>query len=297
MDRGIAYCRHRVRLKRRAPHAEKITLRELYGELLCDVCMRSPASNISRLSLASMRICAYRHPIDARNGCPLPRRDREGNFSRTPSSAKGEPPARLPVARPRQFSTSERSARYPRLRIRSCKSGFLADDERVSGYGQLIRPSRSIHFQLFRSERSHCSAECIICVWVTTAARRPSPRVILVCQTIVSFPLCTSVHSACAISPAGTDAMKFVLLSMVIVFAPSGSLAIVATVPSVVASAITAPPEATPDRLQSSGLIFARATARSGITSMISRPISVANGSDSPTSIVPLPIILNSDLH
>src|SRR5205085_3963339 len=55
------------------------------------------------------------------------------------------------------------------------------------------------------------------CVCVTTAASRPSPRVIRVCQTIVVRPRCSGVHSAFATSPIGTAAKKLVLLSIVVV--------------------------------------------------------------------------------
>src|SRR5262249_24771591 len=64
-------------------------------------------------------------------------------------------------------------------------------------------------------------------VCVTTAARRASPRVIFVCHTIVVRPLWSGVHSALATSPAGMAAKKLVLLSIVVVPAPSGKLAMV----------------------------------------------------------------------
>src|SRR5205814_8848750 len=81
-----------------------------------------------------------------------------------------------------------------------------------------------------------------ICVWITTAHSLPSPRVILVCHTMVLRPLCRAEHSARAVSPSGIAAKKLVLLSIVVVVSPSFKFVTVATAPIVSANAMVAPP-------------------------------------------------------
>src|SRR5262249_56402140 len=98
----------------------------------------------------------------------------------------------------------------------------------------------------------HFFAGSTSCVWVTIAASRPSPREIFVCQTIVVRPRWSGVHSALAVSPAGMAAKKLVLLSSVVVPAPSGRLATVAYAPIVSANAMIAPPWRTAGRVHRS---------------------------------------------
>src|SRR3954464_3429924 len=89
----------------------------------------------------------------------------------------------------------------------------------------------------------------INCVCVTIAASLPSPRVILVCQTVVVRPRCSGVHSALATSPSGMPAQKLVLLSIVAGEPPlGGRFAVAAVPPRLSAKAITAPPCITPLR-------------------------------------------------
>ena len=53
------------------------------------------------------------------------------------------------------------------------------------------------------------------------AAVLPSPRVMVVCQTIVVRPLCSGTARAVAVSPMRIGRRKLVLLSTVVVVLPS----------------------------------------------------------------------------
>src|SRR5580700_12180000 len=75
-------------------------------------------------------------------------------------------------------------------------------------------------------------------VCVTSATSLPSGVAIRVCQTIVRRPRCSGVASAVTRVPTGAAAMKLVLLSIVVVPAPSGRFSIVPTPPSVSANAM-----------------------------------------------------------
>src|ERR1051325_4175559 len=104
------------------------------------------------------------------------------------------------------------------------------------------------------------------------AASLPSARVIRVCHTMVVRPLCSGVVSVVMVSPIGQAAKKLVLLSTVVVPAPSGRLRKVAVPPMLSASAITAPPCSTPLRLASSSRTTSSATTRSGAAWVIFMP-------------------------
>src|SRR6516162_6500902 len=100
-------------------------------------------------------------------------------------------------------------------------------------------------------------------VWVTMAASLPSPRVMRVSSTMVVRPRCSGMQTACAVSPFGTAAKKFVLLSMVAVRPPSGRLMLAVIPPSVSPNAMTAPPWSTPRRLHNSARTGSSASVRS----------------------------------
>src|SRR5262249_49981221 len=89
----------------------------------------------------------------------------------------------------------------------------------------------------------------MICVCVTMAASLPSPRVMLVCKTIVVRPECSGVHTARAVSPLRMGAKKLVLLSMVAVRWSGVSAALAVIPPMVSPQPINAPPWMTPRRL------------------------------------------------
>src|SRR5579863_1154119 len=79
--------------------------------------------------------------------------------------------------------------------------------------------------------------------------------------------------------PSGAGATKFVLLSIVVVPAPSGRLGSVPAAPSVSANAIAAPPCSTAGLVHRSGRTRSRARILSGEASTNSTPISSAKGS------------------
>src|SRR5215207_1275368 len=106
---------------------------------------------------------------------------------------------------------------------------------------------------------------------------------------MVVLPRWSGVHTAVAISPSGTAAMKLVLLSIVLVPCPSGRFWTVASPPSVSASAMTAPPCMTAGTVHSSGRTFRRATTRSGATSTTSMPRNSEKGMLVWSDIRPLP--------
>src|SRR4051794_18045946 len=100
-----------------------------------------------------------------------------------------------------------------------------------------------------------------------------------VCHTMVRRPRCSGVASAVTRVPTGAEAMKFVLLSIVVVPAPSGRLRNVPTPPSVSANAMIAPPCSTAGRVHRSSRTVISATTRSGAAWVNSIPMSSANGS------------------
>src|SRR5262249_61321655 len=91
----------------------------------------------------------------------------------------------------------------------------------------------------------------------------------------------SGVHSALATSPAGIAAKKLVLLSIVVVLAPSDRLAMVAIAPSVSANAMTAPPCSTGGRVHNSSRTGSSAFTQSGATLTTVSPISLENGNGS----------------
>src|SRR5258707_1786708 len=100
-----------------------------------------------------------------------------------------------------------------------------------------------------------------------------------VCQTIVRRPRCTGIASPVTRVPSGAAGMKLVLLSIVVVPAPSGRLRIVPVAPSVSAKAMIAPPCNTAGRVHSSSRTGNSATTRSGAAWVNSMPINAAKGS------------------
>jgi len=91
------------------------------------------------------------------------------------------------------------------------------------------------------------------------------------------------------VSPFGTAAKKFVLLSMVAVRPPSGRLMLAVIPPSVSPNAMTAPPWSTPRRLHNSARTGSSASVRSGERWMIFTPRSLVNAAISGSAIaVPL---------
>src|SRR4051794_7404187 len=95
------------------------------------------------------------------------------------------------------------------------------------------------------------------------AASLSSARVIVVCQTIVVRPRWSGMQTAWAVSPSGTARKKFVLLSIVVVRAPSARLSTLAAPPRISAKAMMAPPCMTPLRLASSSPTVSSAAIRS----------------------------------
>src|SRR5271163_4186945 len=118
----------------------------------------------------------------------------------------------------------------------------------------------------------------IIWVCVTMAQSLPFGRKMRVCHTIVVRPICTGEHSARAVSPARRAATKFVLLSIVVVFAPGGRLRSVATAPTESAKAMTAPPWRMEFEVHKSSRTKSSAITLSALASMIVTPINLANG-------------------
>src|SRR5262249_31002999 len=87
------------------------------------------------------------------------------------------------------------------------------------------------------------------------------------------------VHSATTVVSTGAGATKLVLLSMVVVDAPSGRLITVAIAPRVSARAIIAPPWSTAGRVHKSARTSISALTPSAEASMILIPSISANGS------------------
>ena len=113
------------------------------------------------------------------------------------------------------------------------------------------------------------------------AASLPSPRVMLVCITMVVRPICSGVVTARAVSPLGIGAKKLVLLSMVAVRWPSGRAAKVVIPPMVSAQPMIAPPCITLRRLHRSSRMNNSASLRSAVRLMIFTPRSLTNGAGS----------------
>src|ERR1700722_10847121 len=135
-----------------------------------------------------------------------------------------------------------------------------------------------------------------IWVCVTMAASLPSPRVMLVCSTMVVRPLCSGMQTARAVSPLGMGAKKLVLLSMVAVLWPSLRAALAVMPPKVSPQAITAPPCMTPRRLHRSSRTRSSDSVRSAVRLMIFTPISRVNGEGPDWSILVL-ILLSRGSH
>src|SRR5215468_8309483 len=158
--------------------------------------------------------------------------------------------------------------------LQDAASGPLRD-----GFGNNPAGADSGHALLsFRSKISW--------VWVTMAASLPSPRVMRVSSTMVVRTRCSGMQTACAVSPFGTAAKKFVLLSMVAVLPPSGRLTLAVIPPSISPKAITAPPWSTPRRLHSSSRTGSSASVRSGERWSTFTPRSLVNAGRSGTAMV-----------
>src|SRR5947209_20529518 len=95
---------------------------------------------------------------------------------------------------------------------------------------------------------------------------------------MVVRPLWIGAQAAPATSPTGRAARKFVLLSIVVVQAPSGRLSTVASAPTESAKAINAPPCKTAGTVQRSGRTSISASTRSGVLVITRMPRSSEKG-------------------
>jgi hypothetical protein len=119
-------------------------------------------------------------------------------------------------------------------------------------------------------------------IWVcsVSAISLPSSVSTRVCQTWVRRPRWISAQRPTRVEPAGAPAMKFVLLSSVVVPLDSaGRLAKAAAPPSVSAKLMIAPPWAKPPSVQRSGLTVMRAVTASDSALRNSIASACANGS------------------
>src|SRR3569833_2584174 len=105
-----------------------------------------------------------------------------------------------------------------------------------------------------------------------------SPRVIVVCQTEERLPTCSGTLSANSGSPPLAAPMKLALLSMVVVFAPSGRFSHAPQDATMSARDMITPPcRALPER-HSSLRDASVARRRVGVASVNSRPIILGKG-------------------